>query len=524
VAWLERLGGEGIYPSLNQDLVTFSMARNRLYLGSEGKVVLGAFAFQIPASATTDDQYQVEIVRPSATQDGVDRPAVLSAPAAPVPSPYGLLSARHQVRIAAPGESRYLVGDVEPFTWLNVGEFGDQRLRNEDVLQVFQIAVYANNPLPRGSDYYDALDASNGATNALLVAPNGEDTVINSIAFGDGQLNVDDVYVTFRRSLDASLTNYARFWSNGTLAAVVWPHDVFAGPRLARPHATRVQLHSAPSTLPTSEAPSVVLAAGELKGAGGKVVAVPLQAKVQGQFALRVLMFNLTVRPVRTAPPLVHPLEFVPGYALGPPTAAAARGPANYAAAWLDARALGIPGAGLVGTLLVTLPDGAPPDSVYRVDFGHFSASPNGLALFPTKTQVGGLDPQLAAEVSTPGDGIPDAWRTRYFGSLDHPLAAVDADPDGDGIPNLAEFQAGTDPVELRLAARALDGLHPAYGVALRWFGPPGQQYVVESAPDAAMGPWLPSSDTLPSDGQVVQFDVTDLDRECQFFRVRRVP
>ena len=51
--------------------------------------------------------------------------------------------------------------------------------------------------------------------------------------------------------------------------------------------------------------------------------------------------------------------------------------------------------------------------------------------------------------IDTTGDGIPDAWRVRYFG---HPTAqagdqsqATD-DPDHDGLNNLQEYQAGTDP------------------------------------------------------------------------------
>jgi len=39
-----------------------------------------------------------------------------------------------------------------------------------------------------------------------------------------------------------------------------------------------------------------------------------------------------------------------------------------------------------------------------------------------------------------------EAWQIHYFTDVNNPLAAPDADPDGDGMNNSQEFQAGTDP------------------------------------------------------------------------------
>jgi uncharacterized repeat protein (TIGR01451 family) len=44
------------------------------------------------------------------------------------------------------------------------------------------------------------------------------------------------------------------------------------------------------------------------------------------------------------------------------------------------------------------------------------------------------------------GDGLPDGWQIKYFGAVNAPAAAPNADPDGDGISNLQEFLMGTDP------------------------------------------------------------------------------
>lgn len=48
----------------------------------------------------------------------------------------------------------------------------------------------------------------------------------------------------------------------------------------------------------------------------------------------------------------------------------------------------------------------------------------------------------------TIGDGIPDWWRLQHFGSgtTTNSSSCASCDPDGDGLTNLQEYQAGTDP------------------------------------------------------------------------------
>ncbi len=44
-------------------------------------------------------------------------------------------------------------------------------------------------------------------------------------------------------------------------------------------------------------------------------------------------------------------------------------------------------------------------------------------------------------------DGLPDSWQTNYFGSINNPEAAPNADPAGDGIPNWLKYALGLDPL-----------------------------------------------------------------------------
>jgi hypothetical protein len=43
-------------------------------------------------------------------------------------------------------------------------------------------------------------------------------------------------------------------------------------------------------------------------------------------------------------------------------------------------------------------------------------------------------------------DGLPDAWQIQYFGSANHPNAAPNATPAGDGIPNWLKYALGLNP------------------------------------------------------------------------------
>jgi hypothetical protein len=227
----------------------------------------------------------------------------------------GTINALKRVTV---GQFKYLVGDAYPFGWFNAGDFGDTNLNNADVEQVFESAIYGLNTPPANTDFYNSMDSCGGIlggidpstgyyTNSGLSLPNlnalfnGNDASINTLAFGDGNLDVCDVYVTFRRSLDPSLMNFYRFWTNGMLEAQLVNSQ--GQPQVqASPAGTLAQPQVSMSFL--TNPPSVNFAAADFTASAGQTVQIPITAKIFGNYPLRVLMLNLSVEPLDGSPAL----------------------------------------------------------------------------------------------------------------------------------------------------------------------------------------------------------------------------
>ncbi|MGD0649781.1 MAG: fibronectin type III domain-containing protein [Verrucomicrobiia bacterium] len=108
--------------------------------------------------------------------------------------------------------------------------------------------------------------------------------------------------------------------------------------------------------------------------------------------------------------------------------------------------------------------------------FTNWTASVSGLAVGTNTLVVIATDQAVPAHTLTNvshviyasgaydgnGDALPDVWQVQYFGSVNSLNAAPTADPDGDGMSNLQEYLAGTDPTNslsvLRITAIAQEG------------------------------------------------------------------
>jgi hypothetical protein len=355
--------------------------------------------------------------------------------------------------------------------------------------------------------------------NSTLLNPtlfSGNDQTINQIAFGDGVLDVCDVYVTFQRSLDTnSLVWFQRFWTNGMRVATA----------NSAPAIEMASVSKAVSSISTSitNQPKVNFFGTDFQASAGHIVHIPVTAQVFGNYPLRVLMLNLSVVPLDGSPALMAPVQFTPNTALGNPTLTDSQGNGNYAASWLNSAITGFKGNVSLGTLTVTIPTNATSLSAYAVHFDHASASPNGLASFPKQTLTSLIT--LSSRTSSHyNDGIPDSWRLRYFGTIYNLLSVSNASPSGDGINNWEKYLAGVDPN----TPNDFPSLNPNTPVpsgsaaSIYWPSVSGKNYVITRSTNLFPANWT-SISTNAGTGTVMEFDDTNTSK-VKFYRVQILP
>ena len=123
------------------------------------------------------------------------------------------------------------------------------------------------------------------------------------------------------------------------------------------------------------------------------------------------------------------------------------------------------------------------------------------------------------------GSGLPVAWEMEYFGTTN---INPNADPDGDGMSNLQEYLAGTNPTDpnSRLRIIAISGNSIGSTAALTWTSVPSRLYYVNERTNLTTGVWstnLTLGVVFPDVGSTTTRTLTDAAASNRFFRVQAV-
>ncbi len=138
--------------------------------------------------------------------------------------------------------------------------------------------------------------------------------------------------------------------------------------------------------------------------------------------------------------------------------------------------------------------------SLQRVSQTGYGNDPtNWVAAAPTP------QPGSAGSVDTDSDGMPDVWEDLYSLNKFSP-ADAGLDNDGDGMTNLQEYLAGTNPLVAGSVLRLNVSLTPANAARLRFDAVSNKSYTLQHQPTPDAGAWtnLQSISAAPSNRTVV--------------------
>ena len=124
-----------------------------------------------------------------------------------------------------------------------------------------------------------------------------------------------------------------------------------------------------------------------------------------------------------------------------------------------------------------------------------------------------------AGLVDSDGDGLADAWEIQYFGSLS---AGPNGDPDGDGVNNLHEYRAGTNPNDAASRFEVVEIAKVATGVSIRWSSQPNRTYRVRRSSTLLASPasYTPVQSGLAATPPMNQFIDTTVGASPTFFYI----
>jgi hypothetical protein len=444
----------------------------------KSNTVVSLLAVPIPPDATNGSKYFISISYPSGTSDAARNNVLL----------WSLNYATITV-----SNLTYVVGDSAASAWYNAGDFGDGDLLNNDVNDAFYASLGVRVPFSF-SDVFDAMDS-------FPVDAEG-------VAGGDGQIRYLDWQTTLRRSLRLDSSNFIRYWTNSGRYAT-------STTLMNNNHLDLPALTVVPSV-------QAVIGAQPLTQVNpGQTVSVPVYVNAVNGVSLSGLQLVAHVGAGNDTPVLTQAAEFVAA-GMMPAVSRMSVVSGGIAAAWdMGSLATPLKGSNLVGFVKFMVPTDALPGQVYTVYFTGVDGAADwntqaDFTVVPASVWVRSGAHALMPEVE---------WLFRNFGSLTSRWANLNADPDGDGVPNWQERLAGTDPTKLRLALVRAGVIFDANnGLKLRWFGKLGAKYTVEKTTDLSSHNWTGVAANLQGRADIQEFITSFTPEPATYYRVRLQP
>jgi hypothetical protein len=449
---------------------------------SSGPIAL--LAVTIPTNATVGQRYTVAVLEPSGTPDGLQNALLLN--------PMGN-------RTLLVTNLSYLVGDTAVAQWYNCGSFGDGLLSNNDVNNAFYASLGVRTPFAF-TDVFDAMDAF--PLDSAVAAG------------GDGQIRYLDWQIVLERSLRLRTDNWLRQRGAGGLRTAV---------SLTRTGSRALQ--------PATEAPplsaawncQVKVSAGTVENVPpGGSVRVPIWIEVAPGAALAGFQCwpIIALQPDAVESEVAAVFEANAGAGIPTPAQSACPGysASNVAYVW-DRGQFSPPlsGSNLIGWLSFQAPALAPQGACYCIRFRNADGAPLQDVQYSFETVPGAVWVNTSA--GQPPTRISDEWKLHYFGSATADIAQDQADADGDGLSNLAEYALKADPTkpDWQVSVGRQNG-----GIVLRWYAEKGKAYRLYASSD--LKNWAPLGEPLSGNDQVLEYVGISPRQGAQFYRVQILP